>query len=604
MNNTSRKYIIRLTFILVAGIFLAKLFAIQVLDGEYEIKANNNIIERVVRYPFRGLVYDRNGKLIVYNAPMYDLEVIPKEVQVDDTLAFCRLFDITKEAFIEKMTKAKRYSYVKPSIFIKQVSNATFATVQDYLVNFPGFRIQARTNRAYTYRNMANALGYIGEISRYQLERDSAGYYRSGDYIGISGLESMYEPQLRGKRGVKYKMVNVRGVEKGSFKDGSFDTLSIAGENLQSTIDINLQSYAETLMKGKRGSIVAIEPKTGEILTFLSAPTYDPNDLAGSSFSNTYGKLASDTTKPLFNRPLMGAFPPGSIFKIVQALIGLQEGVVSESTVFTCDRSIISCHGPHTHADMKKAIEVSCNPYFWNVYKRILNQNKADNTFEDTEIGLAKWREYVMSFGLGKPLGIDLPHEKGGYIPGPSLYDRIYGDNRWKFSTIYSNAIGRGELQIVPLQMANLAAIIANRGHYITPHLIKSIGEDGLPLEKYQEKHFTMIDSKYFDVAVEAMADVVDRGTGSYRAKLSDIEVCGKTGTVDNEDRGEEDHSVFIAFAPKDDPKIALAVYVENAGQGARAAAGISGLMIEKYLKDCTDRPRVEDYILKGDFIY
>ena len=604
MNNNSRKYVIRLTFILVAVIFLAKLFAIQVLDKQYELKADNNIIERVVRYPFRGLIYDRNGKLVVYNAPVYDLEVIPKDVEIEDTLAFCQLFDITKQEFIDKLEKAKSYSYVKPSVFIKQVSNATFATVQDYLINFPGFRIQARTNRAYTFPSMANALGYIGEISRYQLERDSAGYYRQGDYIGISGLESKYEPVLRGKRGVRYKMVNVRGVEKGSFKDGAFDTLSIAGDNLQSTIDIDLQGYAETLMQGKRGSIVAIEPKTGEILTFLSAPSYNPGQLSGSTFSKTYGKLASDTTKPLFNRPLMGAFPPGSIFKIVQALIGLQEGVVSENTVFRCDRSIISCHGPHSQADLQKAIEVSCNPYFWNVYKRILNQGESDNTFVDTEIGLTKWRDYVMSFGLGQPLGVDLPHEKGGYIPGPSLYDRIYGDNRWKFSTIYSNAIGRGELQIVPLQMANLAAIIANRGHYVTPHLIKSVGEDGQPLEAYQEKHFTMIEPKYFDVAVEAMAAVVDRGTGSYRAKLADIEVCGKTGTVDNEDRGQEDHSVFIAFAPKDDPKIALAVYVENAGQGARAAAGISGLMIEKYLKNCTDRPAVEEYILNGDFIY
>ncbi len=604
MINNNRKYVIRLTFILVAAIFLIKLFAIQVVDDQYALKADNNIIEREVRYPFRGLIYDRNGKLVVYNAPVYDLEVVPKEVEMEDTLAFCQLIGIDKAQFVEKMAKAKGYSYVKPSVFLKQISNTTFATIQDYLVNFPGFRIQARTNRAYTYRNMANALGYIGEISRGQLERDSAGYYRQGDYIGISGLESMYEPHLRGKRGVKYKMVNVRGIDKGAFKDGDFDTLSIAGENLQSTIDINLQSYAETLMKGKRGSIVAIEPKTGEILSFLSAPTYDPNQLSGSSFGKTYAQLASDTTKPLFNRPLMGAFPPGSIFKIVQALIGLQEGVVNETTTFSCDRRIISCHGPHTHTSMRKAIEVSCNPYFWNVYKRILNQNLADNTFEDTEIGLTKWRDYVMSFGLGQPLGIDLPYERSGYIPDTTLYNRIYGDNRWKFSTIYSNAIGRGELQIVPLQMANLAAILANRGYYIKPHLIKSIGEDGKPLEQYQQKNYTKIDPQHFEIAVEAMADVVKYGTGSHRAKLADIEVCGKTGTVDNEDRGEEDHSVFIAFAPKDDPKIALAVYVENAGQGARAAAGISGLMIEKYLKNCTDRPKIEEYILNGKFIY
>lgn len=602
MKNSNRKYIIRGAVVLIAVVFIIKLFSIQVLSTDYRNKAESNIVEKEIRYPFRGLVYDRNGKLIVFNAPVYDLEVIPKEVDLTDTLAFCELFDITKEDFVEKMQKAKQYSYVKPSVFIKQISNKTFATVQDYLINYPGFRIQARTNRAYTHRSLANALGYIGEISKYQLERDSVNYYRQGDYIGISGIESMYEEQLRGKRGVKYKMVNVRGVEKGSFKDGALDTLSIPGENLQSTVDIDLQEYAETLMKGKRGSVVALEPKTGEVLTFVTAPSYDPNMLSGREYSKNFSTLLGDTAKPLYNRPLMGAFMPGSIFKTVQALVGLQEGVITPQTRFYCDRSIIACHGPHSHEDLKGAIEVSCNPYFWNTYKRILNQGVSDNTFKDTEIGLENWRKHVMSFGMGQPLGIDLPNERGGYVPAPSLYDKIYGDDRWKFSTIYSNAIGQGELQIVPLQMANLAAIIANRGYYITPHLIKSIGEDGRPLEKYREKNYTTVAPQHFDVVVEAMYDVVERGTGSYRAKLKDIEVCGKTGTVQNSQG--EDHSVFIAFAPKDDPQIAIAVYVENAGQGARAAAGISGLMIEKYLRGCTDRYQMEDYILKGDFIY
>ncbi len=603
MIHNNRKFVIRLTFILIAGIYLVKLFAIQVLSEDYQAKADSNIIDREIRYPFRGLIYDRNGKLIVYNAPVYNLEVVPKDVQLKDTLAFCEIFGITKEEFDEKITKAKQYSYVKPSVFIKQISNTAFASVQDYLVDFPGFRIQARTNRSYTYRNLSNALGYIGEISSNQLQRDEENFYRQGDYIGILGIESKYEEQLRGKRGVKYKMVNVRGVEKGSYKDGTFDTLSVAGENLVSTVDIDLQEYAETLMMGKRGSIVAIEPKTGEILSFVSAPFYDPNLLTGRDYGKNYTKLASDTTKPLFNRPLMGAFPPGSIFKIVQALIGLEEGIIDPHTRFRCDRGIIACHGPHTNQDLRGAIEVSCNPYFWNVYRRLLNQGVSENTFVDTEIGLEKWRKYVMSFGLGHPLGIDLPHERAGYVPGPSLYDKIYGDNRWKFSTIYSNAIGRGELQIVPLQMANLAAIIANRGYYITPHMIKSIGEDGQSLAQYQEKNYTDVSPEHFEIAVEAMSDVIKHGTGM-RARLPDIEVCGKTGTVDNEDRGEEDHSVFIAFAPKDDPKIAVAVYVENAGQGARAAGGISGLMIERYLKGCTERPHMEEYILNGDFIY
>lgn len=602
MKNSNRKYIIRLTIVLVAATFLTKLFAIQVLDIEYKLKAENNIIERVIRYPFRGLIYDRKGKLIVFNAPVYDLEVIPKDVKLADTLGFCKLFDITKEEFVEKLKKAKRYSYVKPSPFIKQISNQTFASVQDYLINYPGFRIQARTNRAYTRHALANALGYIGEISKHQLTRDTTSYYRQGDYIGISGIESMYEEQLRGKRGIKYKMVNVRGVEKGSFKEGAYDTLSIPGENLQSTIDINLQEYAETLMMNKMGSIVALEPKTGEVLAFVSAPTYDPNKLSGREFGRNYGKLLTDTAKPLYNRPLMGAFPPGSIFKTVQGLVALQEGVIDAHTRFACDRSIIACHGPHSYEDLKGAIKVSCNPYFWHIYKRLLNRGVSDNTFIDTEMGLENWRQHVLSFGFGQKLGIDLPNERGGYIPTTALYDKIYGDNRWKFSTIYSNAIGQGEIQIVPLQMANLAAIIANRGYYYTPHLIKSIGEDGQPLEKYRKRNYTTVEARHFDPIVEGMAEVVESGTGSYRAKLKDIQVCGKTGTVQNTQG--EDHSVFIAFAPKDNPQIALAVFVENGGQGARAAAGIAGLLIEKYLKGCTDRAHMEEYILKGDFYY
>ncbi len=599
MMNSSRKYVIRLTIILVAAIFVIKLFAIQVLDIQYKLKADSNIIEREVRHPSRGLIYDRKGKLVVFNAPVYDLEVVPKDVNLKDTAAFCKLFDITQEEFAEKLDAAKRYSYVKPSIFIKQISNQTFATVQDFLINYPGFRIQPRTNRAYTRRALANALGYTGEISKYQLERDSANYYRQGDYIGISGLESMYEDQLRGKRGVRYKMVNVRGVEKGAFQDGALDTMSIPGENLQATIDLDLQAYVETLMKGKKGSVVALEPKTGEVLCFVSAPTYDPNSLSGRDYSRNYSKLLSDTAKPLYNRPLMGIYPPGSIFKTVQGLIALQEGIITPETRFPCDRSIISCHGPHSYEDLKGAIEVSCNPYFWNVYKRMLNRGVSENTFEDTEIGLKAWREHVLSFGFGTTLGIDLPNEKGGYIPTPALYDKLYGDNRWKFSTIYSNAIGQGELQIVPLQMANLAAIIANRGYYYIPHLIKSIGDGGQPLEKYREKHYTTIDASHFTPVVEGMAEVVKTGTGSYRAKLKDIEVCGKTGTVQN---NGEDHSVFIAFAPKDNPQIALSVYVENGGQGARAAAGIAGLLIEKYIQGCTERTQMEEYILKGDF--
>ncbi|MDH3709260.1 MAG: penicillin-binding transpeptidase domain-containing protein [Cyclobacteriaceae bacterium] len=598
----NRSYAIRFTFVIIGCIFLIKLFFIQVLDENYQLAAENNVMQRLVDYPYRGLVYDRNNKLIVYNNPVYDLMVVPREVTVTDKTELCKRLGITPDEFDKKLTTAQEYSWYRPSIFLKQLSNQDFAGLQDLLVDYPGFYIIPRTVRAYPYGGMANALGYIGEVSKGQLERDTSNYYRQGDYIGISGLESKYEEPLRGKRGVKYRMVNVRGLEKGSFKNGRMDTLPQIGENLMSTIDIDLQEYGETLMEGKVGSIVAIEPASGEILSFVSAPSYDPNLLTGRNYSKYFSELQRDTLKPLYTRPLMAMYRPGSIFKIIQALVALEEGVIQESTRLRCNRNIIGCHGPHSYENLQGAITHSCNPYFVQVSRKMINQGDSEDTYEDTRIGLERWRKHVASFGLGAPIGIDLPNEKGGMIPNVDYYDRAYNSTNWKFSNIQSIAIGEGENLVVPLQMANFAAIVANRGYYIKPHLIKSIGESGQPLPEYQVKHYTTVDSKYFNVAVEAMAEVVRSGTGQYRAKLADIEVCGKTGTVQNNNR--PDHSVFIAFAPKDDPKIALSVYVENGGQGARAAAGIAGLMIEKYLKGCTERTHMEDYILKGDFIY
>jgi penicillin-binding protein 2 len=598
----NRSNIIRIAFILIGGIFVIKLFFIQVLDENYRLAAENNVMQRLIEYPYRGLIYDRNEKLIVYNKPVYDLMVVPREVVLKDTVDFCNHLGITPEEFEEKLSKAQSYSWFKPSTFLKQLSNEDFATMQDLLVDYPGFYIIPRTVRAYPYRGMANALGYIGEISKYRLDRDSSKYYRQGDYIGISGLESKYEEPLRGKRGVKYRMVNVRGLEKGSFKEGRLDTLPQIGDNLISTIDIDLQQYGETLMTGKVGSLIAIEPSSGEILSFISAPSYDPNLLTGRSYSEYFKLLSTDSLKPLYNRPLMAMYRPGSIFKIIQALVALQEGVINKSTRLRCNRAIIGCHGPHTYEDLQGAITNSCNPYFVQVSRKMINQGEVEDTYEDTRIGLEKWRAHVASFGLGSPVGIDLPNEKGGMIPNVAYYDNAYKSKNWKFSNIQSISIGEGENLVVPLQMANFAAIVANRGYYIKPHLIKAIGDNNEPLPEYSVKNYTTVDSKFFDVAVEAMAEVVRSGTGQYRAKLPDIEVCGKTGTVQNKNR--PDHSVFIAFAPKDDPKIALSVYVEHGGQGARAGAAIAGLMIEKYLKGCTDRTHMEDYVLNGEFIY
>ena len=412
---------------------------------------------------------------------------------------------------------------------------------------------------------------------------------------------------MRGRNGVRYKLRDVDGNDKGSFKDGAWDTLSVPGQDLITTVDLQLQEYGEFLLKGKSGSIIAIEPATGEILAMVSGPSYDPLLLTGRNYSNNYKLISSDTNKPLFNRPLMAQYRPGSIFKIAQAMVALQEGVITPDTRFKCDRSIIGCHGPHTNEDLRGAITNSCNPYFYQALKKMVNQGKSDNPFDDTRVGLEEWNKHISSFGFGKRLGIDLPNEKSGLVPSPAFYDKAYRGRPWKFSNIYSIAIGEGENLVVPLQMANFAATVANKGYYITPHLVKSIGNTGKPLPEYLEKHYTTIDSENFEIAADAMEEVVRSGTGQYRASLKDIVVCGKTGSVQNDAKtmkhARPDHSVFIAYAPKENPKIAVSVYVEWSGQGARAAASIASLMIEKYLYGETKRPHIQDYVLRGKFL-
>lgn len=602
--NEGRKEIIQIAFVLVGIVFLVKLFFIQVLDDRYAQLADSNAILREVDYPVRGLIKDRNGKLIVYNTPEFDLLIIHKEVKVFDSVKFCEVFQMTPEQLRAKFKelKAKReYSPVKPTVFLTQLSTLDFAKIQDNIDEFQGFYIQARTTRAYKEHAAANAIGYVSEISRDRLARDKTGIYKQGDYIGQSGIEAFYEEYLRGQRGVTFKYRNVDGVEKGSFRNGAIDTLSIPGQDILSTIDLDLQSYGEYLLKGKAGSIIAIEPSSGEILAMVSGPSYDPTLLTGRHYSSNFVLISNDTNKPLFNRPLMAQYRPGSIFKIAQAMVALQEGVITEETRIRCDRSIIDCHGPHYNEDLRGAITHSCNPYFHGVLRRMLNKGVSANPYDDTRVGLEEWSKHMSSFGFGARLGIDLPNEKGGLVPDPAYYDRAYGGRPWKFSNIYSIAIGEGENLVVPLQMANFVATIANKGFYITPHLVKAIGNSGKPLPQYLEKHYTTIDSAYFRVAADAMEKVVEEGTGSYRAKLKDIIVCGKTGSVQNEPR--PDHSVFIAFAPKNDPKIAVSVYVEYSGQGARAAASIASLMIEKYLYGATKRPNIEEYVLRGQFL-
>ena len=600
--NEGRKEIFQSIIVLVSLTFLVKLFLIQVVDNRYEEMANSNAIVSETEYPNRGLIYDRNGKLLVSNTPEFNLMIVTKEVENFDSTRFCEVFEISKQQlqqYFVELKQRKEYNAYKPTLFIKQFSNDDFARIQDRLDEFPGFSIQARTTRNYTWPSAANALGYVSEVSKEDIERDTTNIYKQGDYIGKSGIEGYYEKYLRGKRGVKVIMRNVHGIDKGSFGEGKFDTLAVPGVDLTTSLDIDLQRYGEYLMDGKAGSIVAIEPSSGEILALVSGPSYDPKLLTGKKYSTNFYQVSADTNKPLFNRPLMAQYRPGSIFKIAQAMTALQEGVITPDTRIRCDRNIIACHGFHSNEDLRGAITNSCNPYFRDVFRRMIQKGKVNDPYQDSRMGLEEWHHHISSFGFGSPLKVDLPNEKGGLVPSPPYYDKAYNNRPWKFSNIYSLAIGEGENLVAPLQMANLAATVANRGYYYIPHLVKKIG-DGGPLSVYAKKHFTTIDSANFLIAVDAMQSVVQAGTAT-RAYIPDIVVCGKTGSVENDPLPE--HSVFIAFAPRENPKIAISVYVEFSGMGGRSAASIAGLLIEKYLKGKITRQYVEDYVKHGDFL-
>lgn len=599
--NENRVNIVIIAIILVALVFVGKLFYIQVIDQAYKNEAQNNVIHKIIEYPYRGIIKDRNGKLLVANTAVYDLMVIPKKARFEGSVALLSsILGITVEDFEARFEAARKYSKVKASTFFAQMSDIKFARVQDLLSDFPGFYVQARTVRNYPESVAANALGYIGEISKPTLERLKHKGYRSGDYIGISGIERYYEDQLRGVRGVRYVLVNVKGEQKGSFKNGIYDTAAVPGQDMICTLDLELQKYAEKLMKNKVGSLVAIEPASGEVLAFVSAPTYDPNLLSGEGFSKNFVQLNKDSLKPLFNRALMAQYPPGSIFKTVNALYALQNGIITESTVIPCNRSIIACHGKHTSADFRTSIQYSCNPYYWNVYKRIIQRGKHKNAFIDARINYDHWQEHVTKFALGGYTGIDLPNEKRGNVPLSKFYDKVYGQNRWQFSTIYSLGIGQGEMQLTPIQMANLACIFANKGYYYSPHLIKGIGDTLKPLPQYTQPHYTGIEKQYFDAVVDGMEMVVRAGTG-FMARSKEFSACGKTGTVENPHGA--DHSVFIGFAPKENPKIAVACIIENSGFGAEWAAPITGLIFSKYLNLPLEKNWVENYILNRDFI-
>jgi penicillin-binding protein 2 len=579
----SRKYIIIALIVLSSFILLVRLFVIQVVKDTYRLSADNNVLRYVTQYPARGLIYDRNNNLMVYNQAAYDLMVVPAQVTKIDTAEFCNLLEISISSYRERMRAALNYSKRAPSVFLKQISAESYARLQEKMFLYPGFYVQPRTLRKYSKPIAGHILGYVSEVDESLVKKEP--YYKSGDYIGKLGIEEAYEKYLRGQRGVKIFLVDVYSRIKGSYAEGRMDTVAVQGEDIISTVDMDLQEYGELLMQNKSGSIVALEPKTGEVLALVSSPNYDPKLLVGRVRSENFSRLSADTAQlPLFNRALQAKYPPGSTFKPINALIGLQENVITPSTLFGCNKGylFVACHSHSSPLDLIHGISNSCNSYFCQVYRRIL-ENPAYPTIE---AAYTKWKEYLNEFGFGKKLGIEFANELPGLVPSPAYFDKYYGKNRWKALTVISMAIGQGEIETTPLQMANMTAAIANRGYFYVPHIVKSIGKDKKINQKYLTKQVINIDSANFESIVLGMEEAVngEAGATARGAALRDIIVCGKTGTAQNPHG--KDHSVFIAFAPKDNPKIAIAVYVENAGFGATYAAPVASLMIEKYLTD------------------
>ncbi|MCL2074706.1 MAG: penicillin-binding protein 2 [Marinilabiliaceae bacterium] len=609
MENSIRYRVIIFVFAIIAMTYIVRLFILQVIDPSYKFSADNNTQRKITEYPSRGLIYDRNGKLLVSNQCVYDILIVPREVVPFDTIEFCNALNIQKEELeklfddLRKNIKNKRVSRYKPSVFLKQLSAEQYGYLQEILYKFKGFYVQRRTLRNYEYHCAAHVLGYVGEVDEDAMKKDP--FYTLGDYRGISGIENTYETFLRGKKGTRYVMVDVHGVEKGKLRGGRMDTTAISGKNITLSLDIDLQQYGELLMRNKIGSIIAIEPETGEILSMVSSPGYDPALLVGRQRSSNYSELAADPLLPLFNRAIMSGYPPGSTFKVLMALIALQEGVITPATKFGCaggffNKGIkLGCHGHASPLDLVHSVSNSCNAYYCNVLRTILDNSKYKTTVERFDV----WREHLLSFGLGEKLNTDFFNEKRGSIPTSEYYNRLHR-NRWNYLTIISISIGQGELLTTPIQMANMSAAIANRGFFYTPHIIKSIDKDTIP-SRFKEKNRTKIDAEHFEPIISGMEKAVwdDWGGTARSARVPGIRVCGKTGTAENPHG--KDHSIFIAFAPKDDPKIAIAIYVENGGFGATYAAPIGSLMIEKYCNGeiSPEREWVEKRILDTDLI-
>lgn len=589
----NRKYIIQGLFILVALILLGKLFYIQVVSDKYFLSANNNALRKLYIYPARGVIVDRKNRVLVQNQPVYDLMVTPNEVKPFDTLSLCAAVGIDMQTFRKSFKKAVTQSKFQPSIFVKFLSVETYAILQEKMVNYKGFFVQKRTIRTYPDSIAAQFLGYIKEATPAEIEKNE-GYYSLGDYIGRSGVERTYEKFLRGEKGITHMLYDVHNVPKGPYADGKLDILAKSGEELYTTIDAKLQKLGEELLKNKVGSVVAIEPSTGEVLAFVSSPGYDPNIMVGRNTGNKLMELYEpQNNRPLFVRPLQGKYSPGSAFKPLSALIALSEGIVDPNTTFNCPgyywagNRQFKCEHVDGNISLRRGLARSCNTYFYQIFAKAITKNgmkKQRPTYDD-------WQKKVRKFGIGDTLGIDLPNERGYKLFTAEDYSKR-PNKYWGYTSILSVGIGQGEINTTPLQMANIMAIIANRGYYIKPHVVKGIGKNREIDSKYTVKHYVDIDTKHFEPVIDGMQDAVNASWGTaIESRLPNTIMCGKTGTVQN-NRGKN-HSVFIGFAPRDNPKIAIAVIIENGGYGGAYAAPIASYMTEKYLTDSLTNRRI-----------
>jgi penicillin-binding protein 2 len=591
-----------------ALILISKLFVIQIIDDKYKLDADNNSMVYSIIYPTRGIIHDRNGRILVGNKVAYDLLVTPREVEAFDTLGLAKVLDVDPDVIREKMAEYRKYRRRigwQTVVMMKQIPQETYMKFAEVAYRFPGFRGQARSIREYPYNAGGNLLGYVSEVDANYLKRHPE-EYKAGDYAGMTGIEAAREKELRGEKGYTIWLRNSRNRIESRYKDGEMDKEAIPGKDITTTIDAELQHYGQLLMQNKVGSLVAIEPSTGEILTMVSSPGIDVDMLA--NIGQHYGEISSNPYKPMFNRAVQAPYPPGSVFKLVNGLIGLEEGVVTPGTHYPCSmgyhfgRNKLGCHAHKSPIDFEESIMMSCNAYYCYILRDLLENKK----YSTIGVAMDRWQEYVKSFGFGQKLGSDFPSELGGFIPGSGYYNKVYGKGGWKATTVISLSIGQGEIGTTPLHMANLCATIANRGFYYIPHIIKD-SENVRIEEKYKERHYTMVDTTHFPKVIGGMYRAVNSGFGSGGtasiAAVKGLDICGKTGTAQNPHGS--DHSVFICFAPKDNPKIAVAAYVENGGFGATYAAPIASLLTEMYLNKeiSEDRKYLEERMMNSNLM-